>query len=272
MPSRLLKCFLDLRLDFHQTVVLYQGGSGGLDYFDIKPRDFIRYAKEDFKAGDQKGLVNSLTNSKRAIDCQIDTTLKYFGIAYDKISKSSEPLVQDLALSKKALPHKLKLVQALGFAPSGLTSKVRTLRNKLEHYYKFPSIDEIEEALEISELFILSVESKTKMVDDDFLMSSSDFVYKAPHYSIPEYDVDHYANSIQIRFDYKAKKFLIIPTYEKVESRKFSFTHEQSEFYFLLRLVNSIDDKVDFLDALRLLLTHIQHPIPSPRVRIDEFA
>lgn len=36
--------------------------------FDISPKDFLRFAKEDLKEGDERGFINSITNSKRAID------------------------------------------------------------------------------------------------------------------------------------------------------------------------------------------------------------
>lgn len=167
--NKLLNIIKTTRIDFSKTVAVFHGGSGGIEYFEIRPKDFIRYAKEDFKLATQKGLVNSITNAKRAVDCQIDTILKYFGTDFDKIPSESEALINSLHSLKKDLPHKLKLIQALKFAPSGLTSKARNLRNKLEHYYQIPNEKDIEESLEITQLFVLSCESKTKVIEDDFL-------------------------------------------------------------------------------------------------------
>src|SRR5947209_8565996 len=52
--------------------------------FDIRPNDFLRFAKQDFETTDTRGIVNALTNAKRAIDCQTDKILSIFKIKYNK--------------------------------------------------------------------------------------------------------------------------------------------------------------------------------------------
>jgi uncharacterized protein YoxC len=270
--SKFLDILKQTKIDLSQTIVSSQGGTGGIDYFDIKPKDFIRYAKEDFKQETKKGLVNSITNAKRAIDCQIDTVLKYFGIDFDKIPRESEELINKTELLKSDLPHKLKLIQALKFAPSGLTSKARNLRNKLEHYYQIPSENEIREAIEISELFIMSCESKTKMVDDDFIISSTNFIYKDSHSpSLPDYMVDRFSNQIRIDFDYQNKRIRVEPTIDKMIKKKIYFLQTDPEYYFLLRLINSIDDEIDFIDSLKIFINYIKHPIPIDNIKFIDW-
>lgn len=269
--NKLLSILKSTKIDFTKTVVIFQGGSGGIDYFELKPKDFIRYAKEDFKLGSKKGLVNSITNAKRAIDCQIDTVLRYFGVDFDKIPKESEELIKQSDLSKSDLPHKLKLIQTLKFAPSGLTSKARTLRNRLEHYYHVPNEKEIEESIEIAELFIMSCEGKTKMVDDDFVLSSTDYSYKTSHADIPTYLIDKQSNQIRIRFDYKEKRIEIEPMIDKVNRRRIYFDQSNAEFYFIIRLINSLDDELDFIESLKMLLEYIEHPLPSKLIKIADW-
>ncbi|MEF2965892.1 hypothetical protein V3851_08630 [Paenibacillus sp. M1] len=41
--------------------------------FQVSPSRFLELAYTDFRLGTEDGLINSLTNAKRAIDCQIDT-------------------------------------------------------------------------------------------------------------------------------------------------------------------------------------------------------
>ena len=64
-----------------KLVFLPSGGTGlNFDEFDITPRDFLRYAKDDFQSQSEAGLINALSNAKRAIDCQIDTAIRSMGI------------------------------------------------------------------------------------------------------------------------------------------------------------------------------------------------
>ena len=43
--------------------------------FNISPDEFINYAKKDIVLADKHGLVNAMSNAKRAIECQADTVL-----------------------------------------------------------------------------------------------------------------------------------------------------------------------------------------------------
>lgn len=47
--------------------------------FGVTPDEFLEFAKQDYRNKDKKGLVGSVTNSKRAIDCQIDWIISYLG-------------------------------------------------------------------------------------------------------------------------------------------------------------------------------------------------
>lgn len=270
--NKILSALTATKIDLTQLIISPQGGTGGLDYFDIKPKDFIRYSKEDFLQNNKKGLVNSITNSKRAVDCQIDTILKYFGVEFDNISKASEELIKASELSKSDLPHKLKLIQALRFAPGGLISKARNLRNKLEHYYQIPSENEIKEAIEIAELFVLSCESKTKMIEDSFYITSQNFIYNEPHSpSMPDYFVDRFSNQIKVDFNFTTKKMSVQPVIDKQNKQKIYFTPKDPEFYFIISLINSIDDEIDFLESLKTFIEFIKHPIPANKIQIVDW-
>lgn len=276
--KNLLSIFKQTGIDFSRISVYNRSERSGINYFDLKPKDFIRYAKEDLKFNDKKGLVNSLTNSKRAIDCQIDTILSNYGITFDKIPKASEELIKISNLDHSNLPHKLKLIQALKFSPSELTSRTRNLRNRLEHYYQIPSEKEIKESLEIAELFILSCESKTKWFEDEFIITNENYRYLHPHPFVPidkmhleALQITMYKNFISINFDQELKEFKITPTISKTKKKAIKFSQSNPEFYFLIRLLNSRDDQNDFLEALIYLLKVINHPIPEKNIIIDNW-
>lgn len=109
--------------------------------FEIEPIEFLEFAKEDIKNEDKKSLINSLSNSKRAIDCQVDKILKFLGINAKK-------------MNLRNFPSKLEFLQCLGvFAPQ-IIGKVIKTRNYLEHEYKCPTVEQVEDSIDIATLFI----------------------------------------------------------------------------------------------------------------------
>ncbi|WP_319502128.1 hypothetical protein [uncultured Draconibacterium sp.] len=248
-----------LKIDFSSTVIERDGGSSISSDFEIEPRDFLRFAKSDFKTKELKGNVNALTNAKRAIDCQIDYAFSIFGITYDKIPEISQNIINLEDFENSDIAYKLKLIKALDFAPSGLISKARLLRNKLEHYYQKPSKDEISEAIELAELFILSVENRTRIIENNFFLTDNKNYIKDWEYN----------NFIQFQFDLKKKEFVLIFFENNKEIEKVSLNEKDALFYPMIKLFNNINDEFDFCEALKILLEMIKHPIPKKNIRIE---
>ena len=249
-----------LKLDFTSTIIEPDSGSGGESDFELKPRDFLRLSKADFKSNNDGGLINALTNAKRAIDCQMDTAFNMFGISYDDISNSAENFVRILETGNSDLPFKLKLVRGLDFAPSGIISNIRTLRNKLEHYYKMPTKEEVDSAIELAELFILSVENRIRFIEENLsITDSKNYIAYG-----------EYKNSFHIRFS-KAEKNFKIDYYvnkEKIETE--SYDEKQPLFYSLIKILNNVNEEIELLESFGLFLKMIEHPIPLKNVKLDK--
>lgn len=139
---------------------------GDRDTFNISSRDFLAFAKKDYYFLNEQGLINALSNAKRAIDCQLDWILYYLGYDYLKFDEKTYPniraVIDEFESENEKLndtTFKLKFIQAMEIAPSFLVSKIRLLRNKLEHEYVIPKKKEVREALDIAELFINATEN-----------------------------------------------------------------------------------------------------------------
>lgn len=215
--------------------------------FDISPKDFLRFAKEDLKEGDERGFINSITNSKRAIDSQIDETIEKL------ISKSDNfnPIVNDFLKYfefESDIPIKLRIIHSLNLAPSLLISKSRTLRNKLEHIYKKPEVQEVKEALDVAELFIGSVAGKLGMIWTEF-------------------EIVDWKNN-ELIFEFSEKKFKI--DYKKNDKLITSYIIDSNniEFYGLLRLMISSNDEIEIEETFKILLKQINHPIPIENIKL----
>lgn len=116
--------------------------------FEISAKDFLIFAKSDFKDNDEKGLINALSNAKRAISNRMDEMIKLSFL--QKIS------------SKKRwnIPTKMDKLSVIGiFVPRLLQRKITSKRNLLEHEYIRPKdSQEVEDVIEIAELFLASTE------------------------------------------------------------------------------------------------------------------
>lgn len=122
--------------------------------FDITPQDFIKYAEVDLQSNYEHSIVNALSNSKRALDCQLDSLLYFLG--YYNISQKSF----------WSFPRKLDLINELGIIAPRVLRKINKQRNLLEHQFVRPERETVEDFLDIAMLFIASTDRYTlKCID-----------------------------------------------------------------------------------------------------------
>jgi hypothetical protein len=129
--------------------------------FEIRPREFFKYAEYDLKIKEKqngrRSLINSLTNSKRAIDSQLDLLLYCYGLY--RLSNRKEWKV----------PQKIKILKKINISVPDLIIKVTNWRNNLEHRYKLPTKENVRESLDIAKLFLDSTEIYTSPIITEVL-------------------------------------------------------------------------------------------------------
>ncbi len=115
--------------------------------FPTTPQEFIESAELDLKTELPQATSNSLANSKRALDSQLD----HFFIAYglDKLAENK----------KWQAGKKIQVVGGLGLVPNRILFKVNETRNALEHKYERPSYQTAVNAVDIVGLFIAAMDS-----------------------------------------------------------------------------------------------------------------
>lgn len=114
--------------------------------FEIMPKDFLNFAKSDLKLKNKRSSVNALSNAKRAIDSQIDSILYILGY-YDKSRKE-----------KWNFPKKIDFLNYLGIASPNVLKKINKSRNLLEHEYKYPHKEKVDDIIDIVDLFLRATE------------------------------------------------------------------------------------------------------------------
>jgi hypothetical protein len=230
-----------------------------LFHFSVTPREYLKYAKQDLKDTNNKGLINALSNAKRSIDCLIDATLKGLNINIkNNLPKEAVEFSNTILIGedKNIQPNQLKLFCALGFAPSFLISEVRELRNKIEHDFELPERNDVKKAIEVAELLIETVDNKG-----------------VHSYTLSIFDTNK-GQKIDIEnFDYHSdtdKDIIYLELYDKENLYYISNCNEIIYYYLIRAMITSGSDEDDLKESIRLLINNIVIEQPLEYINIKK--
>ncbi len=190
--------------------------------FELKPKDFIQFAKNELKLEDDENLINSLSNIKRAIDCRSEELLYIFG--YYKKSKKEN----------WGFPKKTEFLERIGVVAPKILKKINRKRNELEHKFKKPTIEEVEDFYDIANLFLRYTDRYTKKEFEDCVCLGA----------ITD-KTDKYEQYPQLFFKLDSKKGKFDCCYKSLERDplKFSVANNRDEDYieFLKKWIEAIE-------------------------------
>lgn len=147
------------------------------DGFEIEADEFMKFAEADLQQETTQGLVNALSNAKRAIDCQVDTVLGCFGL-----------------LARHSFPQKINILNELGIVTPRIIKKVVKARNFLEHEYINPEREQVEDAVDVATLFVISLDKGLRNFWCDFvILEATD--------AIDEADAQSFYQEIDVHYD-----------------------------------------------------------------------
>lgn len=186
--------------DKHIESLYGDGGSGGgvnLADFELLPRDFVEFAERDLRAGNSThSLVNATSNLKRAIDCQIDYL--FIALNLDKLYREKR-----LGIDKK-----LGFLKKSGIFRSRSIEKLNALRNRLEHHYEIPKIEDVEVYFDLVAAFVSVIEAtipalgfgaSLSMAIEGGGLVSTDFSHTGPKIKIClQHDLSSYKKTFQV--------------------------------------------------------------------------
>ncbi|MFH1079627.1 MAG: hypothetical protein V1766_05115 [Pseudomonadota bacterium] len=121
--------------------------------FDLMPGQLIQFAEEDLSSKKPGYLVNALTNIKRALDCQIELII--FEHGYGK----------QLREKQWRFPRKIAFLQDNRIIAPRILEKINKTRNMLEHEFKSPTLEQVEDAFDVVLLFIGYTENLHRVPD-----------------------------------------------------------------------------------------------------------
>lgn len=225
------------------TMSLSMGSDCAFDTeFSISPDEFISFAKIDLLQPDKHGLVNALSNAKRAIACQTDTILNS---------------LVGIELKRLNLPYKLQLLQEMGVVAPRILEKVNILRNFLEHEYELPERAKVEEAVDIAELFVAACSKPLRAFPEEMYIATNEEYLKSGH-SPP--------NCLYVEF-VLGQKFFIVKCFKdgSVIGLLNITPRDWQEFCALMRLAISAHPYRGEEKAIKAFLDSLHTPTTHPR-------
>lgn len=139
----------DFLCENYDNIIYLEGGGEffELPKFELYPRDYLKFAEQSLEHGDTLGLINCVSNLKRAMDCEIDMffyTVNLYNVVKDRNLK---------------IGQKLNFIESIGLFSSRSLDKLNHIRNKMEHNYQVPKINEIDLYFELVEALVRALET-----------------------------------------------------------------------------------------------------------------
>jgi hypothetical protein len=131
-------------MDLGQAAVSLQGGSFSLVELKTSPVAFLLLAEDDYERGGLSALINA-------------TTFGFGSFRWD-------------------VPRKVEKLLAMGLLAPTLLRKIVKMRNTLEHTYQAPSLLDVEEAMDVAALFVMSATALFIPFEDELQFSLYDRV------------------------------------------------------------------------------------------------
>lgn len=129
----------------------YSEGLASFDWISYgpgtSPSTYLEFARKDFEESDgERSLINSVGNAKRAFHKSVETLCENLGLGI---------------INKKniiSFDTKLRHIAKCGILSARILSRLNKTRNKVEHDYYTPSPTEVEDYLDIVELFLFAMD------------------------------------------------------------------------------------------------------------------
>lgn len=147
---------------------IHYGGSTGSQInfpnFEIYPRDFLKFARLELQNYNSEKsnlihIINCVSHLKRALDCQFDLFLYQINLS------------QVTNKNNLKFNNKLEFLKNTGILESVTMSRLNYLRNKMEHQYKIPIIEDLESYYDLVAASISILESTAASIVNNYEIS-----------------------------------------------------------------------------------------------------
>lgn len=150
---------------------MISGSSSGegmsLPNYELFPEDYLLYAEQELEIvendpSDIRSKINCILHLKRALDCQLDLFFYIFGFS---------KIINDRGLG---FNKKIWFLQNTDVVRSKVIDRFNTLRNRVEHHYQIPKIEDIEIYYDFISSLISNIEMMISSLNSRSVMQISD--------------------------------------------------------------------------------------------------
>lgn len=169
LPEKLLpvRVFLE---QHHEDLEVVDYESQRLDFpnYELTPFDYLEYARSELEDGSVGSRINCVSHIKRAVECELDTLFYLVG----------------LRSPKRNFPAKMEFVRSAGLLSNRSLETFNTVRNRVEHEYQAPEVEDLGLYFDLAESFVLALEGYFFMLKEcpGLLFGFHD--YTVPHIGI----------------------------------------------------------------------------------------
>ena len=132
---------------------IHPSGAAGADLvfpaFDLMAFDYLEFAEAELIKSSAGSRINCVAHLKRAVECEIDTLLA----------------ILQLTKHLPNFPKKLEFVGATGIVSPRSLGKLNAMRNRMEHQYANPDVEELELYFDLATSFVHTIEGYIFMVN-----------------------------------------------------------------------------------------------------------
>lgn len=129
--------------------------------YDLMPQDYLAYAGEALDAPTDANKINCIAHLKRAAECQADTLLHLLSLSKHNKTRN--------------FPSKMNAIACLELMPSRSIAELNRIRNKMEHEYAVPQIDDLTLYFDLVAGFVSALEGAIFM-----LVSNAELEFWSP--------------------------------------------------------------------------------------------
>jgi len=191
------KVFAQLGIERSKAIRLLDGG-GSLDTpFAVDAEDFLQQAEDDYELGGNSAPLNAVSNAKRAIHAQIDGVLSALG--YN--------------IRNQGIDRKATLFGELGFVAPRILKRVNDARNILEHEYAMPTMEQVQEAIDLATLFVNATRRHTVLWEHCISIGNRDL----------QLNSNAFSKEVRISFEHGERssrlvgEIEVLPLYERLD-------------------------------------------------------
>jgi hypothetical protein len=257
--------------DWQRLVVTQEGGVILEHEYPLSAKSFLSFAREDMKAERPRGLINALSNAKRAIDCKTDSYLSALGFSPKTLGKQIGPaVVASLAQFSPELdrPLKFRVLESLGIVTTAIVNRVRKIRHMLEHEYKKPSPASVRDAIDIASLYVSALQGSMSSFLEDVHIEYGEVAHPYDGRPVAERSVTIQLINWRRRPLYMEVSFL---DFGKREEARLNVLPNDSNYLSLLRVLYAARARENVEAALRFAAMNSGFNIASKKIRIIDW-